>query len=109
MFYFYQQMIIHKCIILDKNFVAAFTQLCISFLFIFQDTDTWIGGRSNNITEFRWNYNDNSWSDMNFTNWELNQPSFPEQNCVHMWKARNYKWDNDFCYKLKQFICKRNK
>ena len=109
MFYFYQQMIIHKCIILDKNFVAAFTQLCISFLFIFQDNDTWIGGRCNNSTEFRWNYNDNSWSDMNFTNWAPGQPSFPEQRCVQMWKKRDYKWDDDFCYNFKQFICKRNK
>ena len=46
---------------------------------------------------------------MNFTNWALGQPSFPEQNCVQMWQRQDYKWDNEFCYKSRQFICKRNK
>ncbi|CAC5415103.1 unnamed protein product [Mytilus coruscus] len=99
----------------EALYFASLTELFIS-------GDAWIGGRGTNSSNFKWltGEHDSIPKVMNFTYWAQNKPSSSTiekqfnsppsmQNCVHVWKQENYKWNNNFCTKEKQFICKQNK
>ncbi|XP_063441791.1 lithostathine-1-beta-like isoform X2 [Mytilus trossulus] len=81
--------------------------------------DAWIGGRGTNISNFKWftGVHGSIPKVMNFTYWAQDKPSSlkigkqlnsspPIENCVLVWKQKNYKWTNEQCSKEKPFICK---
>ncbi|CAG2197858.1 unnamed protein product [Mytilus edulis] len=86
---------------------------------LFIGDDAWIGGRGTNSSNFKWFTGGHGSIPkvMNFTYWAQDKPSSlkigkqlnsspPIQNCVHVWKQKNYKWNNEQCSKEKQFVCK---
>eukprot|EP00058_Branchiostoma_floridae_P014529 XP_002600017.1 hypothetical protein BRAFLDRAFT_74138 [Branchiostoma floridae] len=69
--------------------------------------DFWIG-LSGGDTDGNWRWADGTRLGVGcaFTNWAPYEPSDNNgQNCVQMWSAYDYKWDDDFCYLQKYFIC----
>ncbi|XP_035668923.1 hepatic lectin-like [Branchiostoma floridae] len=68
--------------------------------------DFWIG-LSDKYTEGTFMWADGTKLDgFDFTNWAPNEPNAQSgQNCVHMWSVYDYKWDDDYCYRQKYFIC----
>eukprot|EP00058_Branchiostoma_floridae_P019988 XP_002605478.1 hypothetical protein BRAFLDRAFT_92895 [Branchiostoma floridae] len=69
--------------------------------------DFWIG-LSGGDTDGNWRWADGTRLGVGcaFTNWAPYEPSDNNgQNCVQMWSAYDYKWDDDFCYRQKYFIC----
>eukprot|EP00058_Branchiostoma_floridae_P019989 XP_002605479.1 hypothetical protein BRAFLDRAFT_92896 [Branchiostoma floridae] len=68
--------------------------------------DFWIG-LNDNQTEGTYRWPDGTrLAGCDFSNWAPNEPNENNgQNCVQMWSAYDYKWDDDFCQYEKYFIC----
>ena len=68
--------------------------------------DYWIGGiRQEN--EWIWAGNNSTREPIRWFDWAPGEPNQNSTggNCMHMWKERDFQWDNDFCRYQKRFIC----
>ncbi|CAH1252246.1 PLG [Branchiostoma lanceolatum] len=72
--------------------------------------DYWIG-LSDYTNGGTWMWSDGTRRDLScdFTNWAPGEPTngglSGGQDCVHLWGLLGHKWDDDYCYRGKYFIC----
>lgn len=97
----------HLTDILDQDEASWLGKTCKEKI----DNNVWIGGKGINSTDFRWIYlvyGTIVKKNINYSDWAPEQPSFPGQDCIQLWKQYQYKWDNESCQKERKFVCKRH-
>jgi len=74
----------------------------------------WTAGRreviSNAKNHWYWKTGDHSRETMGYTNWYHGEPndSGGNEDCILMWKNRNYQWNDGTCDDYYCFICEKD-
>nr|XP_002740074.1 PREDICTED: uncharacterized protein LOC100367745 [Saccoglossus kowalevskii] len=75
-----------------------------------QGNGYWIGLRDTGINQFEWQDGE-PLENGDYSNWAKRQPNNRKdkngnyQDCVQLWAKGAFKWDDDWCYKKKSYIC----
>ena len=97
------------CKQLGRNLVSIHSEeekYHIKILIKKSSSNFWIGlNDKSNETLFRWS----DGSIFKYSDWAEMQPDngaeWEEQDCVQMWREKEFKWDDDPCFKTKKYIC----